>query len=509
MTSARAWPGQPAFAHRGFYLHAGWEYAYPFAVRTWTRSDYDSMFALLARLGFDTVMLWPMMESVPPPLSTRDAEDLARFREVIGDAQQQGLACWLTQCANLTTRPEIASQPLAKRHLMPFAQPVRLDNPMQRDPYLAHRAALQKIVNNADAYVTIDGDPGGYPGAAPVDFLRVLEADHDTIARIGTHAKRQKIVPWLWAGWGADWEKNGVWKEPLEPLTAPVLLELKRGMRGPWEILCGRSHREGWANGRTNIELAERANLIDRSVLLFYEVVEFEPTPPAAVIQFDLIRGAMRQELKHARTCRGCFANAQQPVMVLPNLYLFARAAWDPDYLDEPDGRVLDDCSEFFGGPSALLSPAWQCLRLPLHEIPADLPERLRETELNSEASGHIPGGPRLYLELLAKLVESRLRVLKACESPACVPARLADAIAGAVDWWNVHRWAFDGAGPAEFRWSYTPVALSEPLKIWLKKQSSDASVLASHTAKELSARGILHEDDAHERVEELLEIQQ
>ena len=49
---------------------------------------------------------------------------------------------------------------------------------------------MLKVVNNADAYVTIDGDPGGYPGAKPEDFLRVFLADRATLDEFGTDPAR-------------------------------------------------------------------------------------------------------------------------------------------------------------------------------------------------------------------------------------------------------------------------------------------------------------------------------
>ena len=84
-------------------------------------------------------------------------------------------------------------------------------------------------------------------------------------------------MPWIWSGWGSDWDTHGVWQQPLEPLTAPLLELLKVDMAPPWALLPGRSNREGWANGRTNFELAETAGLIEQSVLLCYEIIEYEP----------------------------------------------------------------------------------------------------------------------------------------------------------------------------------------------------------------------------------------
>ena len=60
---------------RGFYLHACWDYAHPFAVRKWTAADYQGVFRLLRRMGYNTVMLWPVTEAIPAPLSQADAAE--------------------------------------------------------------------------------------------------------------------------------------------------------------------------------------------------------------------------------------------------------------------------------------------------------------------------------------------------------------------------------------------------------------------------------------------------
>jgi len=84
---------------------------------------------------------------------------------------------------------------------------------------------------------------------------------------------------------------------------------------------------ERHANKRVNIDLTAAAGLLERSTLLTYEAIEYEPSLPSAVLQFDLIRNMLRKELPHAAVTRGCFGNAQQPVMVIPNLYFYARCA--------------------------------------------------------------------------------------------------------------------------------------------------------------------------------------
>jgi hypothetical protein len=58
---------KPLFKKRGFYLHGGWRFNYPFSVRSWKREDYDHMFKLLKLMGFNQVGLWPLLEAIPMP----------------------------------------------------------------------------------------------------------------------------------------------------------------------------------------------------------------------------------------------------------------------------------------------------------------------------------------------------------------------------------------------------------------------------------------------------------
>jgi hypothetical protein len=494
-----------AFERRGFYLHGCWTFNHPFAVRSWQRGDYQGMFRLLRSLGFDTVMLWPVLEAVPAPLSEVDRRAVAEYRAIIDDARKAGLECWLTQCAAVTSRPEIRVKPWMQRSLYSHMKTVRLDDPKEAAAYLEHRAALMRILNNADAYVTIDGDPGGYPGAKPADFVKVFLHDRETIDRSGTHPKTQKIIPWIWCGWGT----KGVWQEPIAPFVRATLDALKRQMPEPWELLPGRSFREGHANGRINMELAREAGLIDRSTLLLYEIIEFEPTPPAAVLQFADIRRVLKQELSQSAGARGCFGNAQQPIMVIPNLYLFARGAADPGYLDQPDDKVLGDLANLLGGPPELLVPAWSCLRLDLDRVPADLPAKLRAARLHGEAASFLPGGAPRYLEILASQADARIRLLRVCQQPAKdaheAAMSVAEGTVALVDWWKVHRYVGGGEGNEPFQWHLVHSSQYGLLKAWCRRNVADPKVVAALAVKEIVRRGTLSEQEATDRLGQLL----
>ncbi|MBN2021458.1 MAG: hypothetical protein JW809_01570 [Pirellulales bacterium] len=499
---------EPGAQRRGFYLHACWTYEYPFAVRAWRREDYKNMFRLLARLGYNTVMLWPCTEAVPAPMSQADRNDLAGFRAIIDDARKQGLETWLAFCVVGST-PEIAAKPWMQRSLYAHMKTVRLDEPREARAFLEHRAAVLEILNNADGYVTIDGDPGGYPGAKPAEFLKVLLADRQTLDRVGTHPKTQKIVPWIWNGWGRDNTQAEFWGPPVEPHSTALLAAIEPLMPEPWELLPGRSNGEAWANGRVNVEAAKKAGLLGRSTLFCYEAIEFEPTPPAAWLRFADIRRIMKQEMAESPGSRGWFGNSQTPILVIPNLYLFARGAADPAYLDEPDEKVLAELAELLGGPAELLAPAWSCLERGLDRLPPDLPERLRAAKLTGEAASYLPGGPDRYLEVLAACAECRIRVLRACGRPAATPeeaaAAIADATAALVDWWKLTGYRGAGDGTEPFAWSFVHGSLFGPLKAWCSQNVPDPAKVTDLAVKKIVGRGTLDEPACKDRIGELL----
>jgi hypothetical protein len=231
-------------------------------------------------------------------------------------------------------------------------------------------------------------------------------------------------------------------------------------------------------------------------VLLCYEIIEYEPTPPAVVLQFDDIRRVLRQEAPLLTKARGVMGNAQQPILALPNLFFFARATKDEAYLDRDDESILRDLADFLGGDHAVLLPAWRSLALGLEEIPADLPDRLRQLELRSDNAELLPGGARNYLRILAEFVQVRITVLKTC---AQIPTDagqatepLHDAVRALVRWWSVHRYVFSGEKSTGFEWEFTHPALLAPLQEWIAQWPQGADHAFAAVAERLAHADIL-----------------
>lgn len=410
------------------------------------------MFRLLKHLGYTTVMLWPTPETAPLPLSAEDASTLGGYRPVIEDAKTAGLECWFTYCPNVISKDEVRALPWKDRSLYASTQVVRLDNETKTKSYLEHRQSVLRLVDNADAYVVIDGDPGGYPGAPIEEYLRILKSDQQAVPG-------KRIIPWLWSGWGRDTTTKGFWSAPVAPPVRASLEALKKEMPGEFELLPGRSHREGWANGREPVAETEKAGLISRSTIMCYEAIEFEPTQPACVLQFDIIRQVLKQESQLSSTAQGVFGNSQTAALVLPNLYFFARGAADFSYLDKPEREVLADLARELGDTEGVLISAWSCLKLSLAELPADLAGKVRGLKLDTDFANSIPGGPQRYVEIIATQVQSRRQLLETAAEKPTTPEEAATSLAkGAkalIDWWNVHRYVGMGRKGDPFKWAF------------------------------------------------------
>jgi hypothetical protein len=239
-----------------------------------------------------------------------------------------------------------------------------------------------------------------------------------------------------------------------------------------------------------------------------YEAIEFEPTPPAAVLQFDLIRNALHQESQYAGVAKGVFGNSQQPVMVLPNLYYFARAAADLRYLDRAQDDVLADLARELGGDPAVLVPAWSCLQLPLEKLSADLAEKVRAQKLDTDFARCIPGGPQRYVEIIAAQVQSRRQLLQATAQPPRTAEEaatsLADGAAALIRWWLVHRYVGPGKKGDPFGWQFLRPEQVAILKAHAGLCRKFGSAPFDLAAQKIADEKILSLDDATKRLTEL-----
>ena len=73
----------------GMYVHQGWSYNHPYAARTWTLADWRSYLDGLSKLGYNSVLIWPMLETMPNPLTASDRIHVDKTKSVIDLAHQE------------------------------------------------------------------------------------------------------------------------------------------------------------------------------------------------------------------------------------------------------------------------------------------------------------------------------------------------------------------------------------------------------------------------------------
>src|SRR5690606_34709638 len=70
------------------YIHQHWSYNHPDAARTWTLEDWTGYLDGIHRLGYNTVLIWPVLETMPNPLTESDKANLEKIARVIDIAHR-------------------------------------------------------------------------------------------------------------------------------------------------------------------------------------------------------------------------------------------------------------------------------------------------------------------------------------------------------------------------------------------------------------------------------------
>ncbi len=93
------------------YIHQHWPYNHPYAARTWTVEDYRGYAGALKKLGVNTFVIWPLLETMPNPLTPSDEANLAKIGSVIDMLHNElGMRVMITLCPNIVADNAIAAQ---------------------------------------------------------------------------------------------------------------------------------------------------------------------------------------------------------------------------------------------------------------------------------------------------------------------------------------------------------------------------------------------------------------
>lgn len=342
---------KPSFALRGIHLN-GWPFNYPYTFRKWPERDWERYIDILSAQHVNLFFIWPFMEMIPLPLSKQDEDYLREFRRVVDYAQKEhGMEVWMMQSANRVANSNCGVEDPRDRPY--WKSDVQVDmnpaDPEQFRKIMDSREALYRIVNNVDGVVTIDSDPGGWPGAPVSDWVKILNGCRKLLDKHNVHGSKAKLIAWLHLGWGR---------------TGPVDFELPEG-----EIIkaihTGCPEPTMFAAGWLPIlSMCKEEGVIGRTVALPYSTIEGEPSYPATGLHFDKIKGILDSMSAFRQECAGAIGNAQTPLLQFPNVHFFLSTLWDHTYCGRgQEASLLELAALLYPENQALIANCFAALR--------------------------------------------------------------------------------------------------------------------------------------------------
>lgn len=326
----------------GMYVHQHWPYNHPYAARTWTLEDWRGYADGLKRIGYNTIMIWPMIETMPEPLTASDQASLDKIGKVIDLLHGEfGMKVWLTLCPNVgADNAEAAKATFERRHFFYCDTRINPGDPAALRRMMVWREQLLRPLAQVDAVAIIDSDPGGYPGSTNAEFVNLLMEHRRLLDRLRPGIE---LVYWMHVGWQGycRFYQTGRFSWGTEEENVDVLSRLKALNPEPW----------GLANG---LVAARKAGVEDRVISFSYGRIEGEPSFP--ITNFG---GDNAYQGGQDATALGLMGNAQTHCLQLPNTFAFAQGAHGKPLALEQYVRFADD---LITGQGELIVQAWQAL---------------------------------------------------------------------------------------------------------------------------------------------------
>jgi hypothetical protein len=336
----------------GMYVHEGWPYMHPYAARTWTIDDWRGYADGLKKLGYNLLVIWPALETMPEPLTPSDHACLERTAKVIDVLHREfDMLAFLTLCPNVVARNDVAARSSFEQRY--YYTSTAFLNPTDRQAVarmMKWRESLLRPLANMDGIAIIDSDPGGYPGSTNDDFVNLLAENRKMLDRLRPGIE---LYYWMHVGWEAysHYYATGEFSWGTPAASEDILTRLQKANLRPWGITI---HTLDPPPNGTDLDLARRHGLASTALAFNYGAIEGEPSFP--MTRFG---GNAAFKAGGAVAPRGVVGNAQTHCAQLPNTFAFARGAQgrpvaESDYIEFADKLIA--------GQGHLIVRAWQVL---------------------------------------------------------------------------------------------------------------------------------------------------
>ncbi len=420
----------------GMYVHTHWGYNRPYAARAWTVADWADYLEGLSRLGYDTLKVWPQIDTMPATPTASDAAYLRTLAEAVDIAHgRHGMKVILTLTANCMGNARAAQYPFASRPYFLCERKVDPRDTAEVQALLAQRRNALAPLRNADAIAVIDSDPGGFIGSTNEEFVMLCVEQARVFRELNPAGE---FVYWMLAGWEtycAFWQaqqdhaeaRPNLW-DYQKPEEFDVILGLmKMRLPEPWWLTCWLPAHEG---------AVDRQGLRDKAMYYPYGVVEGEPTFPLTVC------GGLGQALaagQRGRHPRGVMANAQTHCLQLPHTFWFAAVARQEvaSVREFPDETTLAAfAARLLPSLAAPIAAAWNAVEAREPALQWRAAAALRKAAAGDLATGDLAGllfgDPRRFLVDLAMNLEVRAALTElgtAIEKGAAVKAKMREVL--------------------------------------------------------------------------------
>jgi hypothetical protein len=360
---------KPSFPVRGIHLN-GWPLNYPYAFRSWKEADWKRFIDIAWTQHINLFYLWPFMEILPVPLSREDEAYLQEVQRVVDYARnQRGMEVWIMQSANrIGTSDCGTADPRFRAYWVKDCQQDM--NPAEPDQFgriLKSFEAFYKIVNNADAFVMIDSDPGGWPQSPISDQVKIFQAARKLLDQYSLEKDKTKLIDWMHVGWGRhkfftssdsvvaayDWTDQNP-DESDVAFMDETIRNFKANLTEPWALIAGQP---------PYLPVVQKEGVLAKTVYLPYGAIESEPAFPAT----NLGQAQVRKVFDRANQfpeLRGVMGNNQLMLLQFPRTYYFYATAWDKDYEGRPEREVmLDLAAQLYPEQKELVADSFLALR--------------------------------------------------------------------------------------------------------------------------------------------------
>jgi hypothetical protein len=401
----------------GLYVHQHWPYRHPYAARTWSLDDWRGYAGGLRQIGYNTILVWTMLEIMPDPLTPSDQTYLNRFTRVIDMLHNElGMRVYLTLSPNIMANDREASKAAFEdRHFYYCDELVDPGDPVALERLVRRREVLLRPLANVDGVCIIDSDPGCYPGSTISEFVNLLAEHRKMLDQLRPGIE---LIYWMhagWRGWCRFYEQGrlipGTEEEHLDTLSRLVALNPE-----PW----------GLANG---MPYARELGIADKVINFNYGVIEGEPSFP-----MTSFGGTEAYDGGRSAAMRGVMGNAQTHCVQLPNIFAFGRGAQELPLSTSDFQQFTDD---LVTGQGANILDAWEVLQGSDPGLMRAAADRLASLPDAAIKPGRLAGllfnDPRRFLNdlvMMLRMRAARQDLLAAIEQHI----KLKEALSGFID---------------------------------------------------------------------------